>query len=297
MPTSVSYWSTLLWRSFWTSRSVVDFDFALMIILQSALYLSSSVLLEHYKCWCLNCWGVSAWWVFAEVWWFGGGGWERICVIWFTLICHSASLSGCSLTVPRHSGPHTKYVFFLTHFKLDLWLLIPLTLSQCIFEGFCEGNLPLNYWNPLFPRLQPSRGMKASEWSSPTWSYSFVSSFVMTYFPTTSTCARLFPVVTWLLTPTCPAHAPPVTNPQMNQSAKSRRQAATARMRHVGGSCCGAWWVRCAAVQFGVLQRVNMQLCCWFNRTQGCRSRWKLITTPVLILTRYTDEHFLFPSV
>lgn len=104
----------------------------------------------------------------------------------------------------------------------------------------------LNNSTSLHSPLQPSPGTKANVWSSLTWCYCSASSFVTTSFPTTSTCARLFPVVTWPLTPTCLAHVPPVTSLRMNQSAKIRRPAATARTRQVGGSCCcEVRWLSC----------------------------------------------------
>lgn len=150
-----------------------------------------------------------------------------------------------------------------------------------------QGNPAIKLFKSSFPSLQRSPGMKVNEWSSPIWSCSSASSSVTMSFPTTSTCARSFPEVTWLLTPTCRARAPPAMSPPMNQSARSRRQAAVARMRHVGGICCGVWWViwlqqskvttRCEIITRGYRL---------FNRILVCQSRWKSIRTPVLILTR-----------
>lgn len=115
-----------------------------------------------------------------------------------------------------------------------------------ILNDLARETMLLNNSTPLPFPLQRSPGTKANEWSSPTWSYCSASSFVTTSFPTTSTCARLFPVVIWPLTPTCLAHVPPVTNLRMNQSVKIRRPAATARTRQVGGSCCcEVRWLSC----------------------------------------------------
>lgn len=138
--------------------------------------------------------------------------------------------------------------------------------------------------------LQRSLGTKANEWSSLTWSYCSASSFVTTSFPTTYTCARLFPVVTWPLTLTCLAHVPPATSLRMNQSAKIRRPAATARTRQVGGRCCcEVWWLSCT-----VWNKKFIRACCWFNRTPVYQNPWKSITTPVLILMRYMTITFPF---
>lgn len=184
------------------------------------------------------------------MWWFGGGGWERICVVWVPLSCNSTSLSGCSATVPRHSGPHTEWVFFLFFQRCQVWSGNFCFSLDCLFiyilNDLAREAMLLNNSTPLPFPLQQSPGTKANEWSSPTWSYCSASSFVTTSFPTTSTCARLFPVVIWPLTPTCLAHVPPVTNLRMNQSVKIRRPAATARTRQVGGSCCcEVRWLSC----------------------------------------------------
>lgn len=139
--------------------------------------------------------------------------------------------------------------------------------------------------------------MKASGWSSPTWSCSSASSSVTTSFPTTSTCARWFPAVTSLLTPTCCARAPPATSPPMNQSARSRRQAAAARTRHVGRRLLLVMWSLMSHLCSSTKQQRGVKRVTWgfclFNRIPACRSRWKSIKTPVLILMRYTHTHRL----
>lgn len=116
-------------------------------------------------------------------------------------------------------------------------------------KPFAKGAPTLNYSTlPPSPLLitQPSRGTRASAWSSPIWCCSSASSSVTTSSPTTSTCAPSSPAATWRWTPTCRAPARLATSPRTSQSARSRRQAATARTRHVG--CRGWAGGRCGGV-------------------------------------------------
>lgn len=155
--------------------------------------------------------------------------------------------------------------FYFSHHCLFIFILNDLTGKMMLLKNS----------TPLHSPLQRSPGTKANEWSSPTWSFCSASSFVTTSFPTTSTCAHLFPAVTWPLIPTCLAHVPPVTSLRMNQSAKIRRPAATARTRQVGGSCCDVRWLGCA-VWCGLKKKKKFtQGCCWFNRIPVCQNPWK----------------------
>lgn len=239
--------------------------------------------------------------MFAEVWWVWGGGWEGLSVVRLPLRRHAAPLSGRSAAVPRHSGSHAEWVSFRSDFRKSVFLFLWFSnvsvfaryfiTSAYLLSMIWRGRLAIELLKFPFSPLQQSWGTRVNEWSSPTLSCSSASSSATTSFPTTSTCARSFPAATWRPTPTCRAPAPPVMSPPTNPSARSRTQAAVSRWRHVGGICCGAWWVICATAWY---KRVTQDYRL-FNRTLVCRSLWKLITTPVLILMRYT-QHLVFPS-
>lgn len=132
--------------------------------------------------------------------------------------------------------------------------------------------------------------MKANGWSSPTWSCSSVSSSVTTSSPTTFTCARSSPAATWLLTPTCRARDHPATSPPMNQNAKSRTRAAVSRWRHVGRHLLLVLWSVMSHWHSNTQVTVWLERVTWdyglLDRIPVCQSRWRSITTPVLILMR-----------
>ncbi len=119
--------------------------------------------------------------LFAEVWWVGGGGWEGLCVIRLPLCCHTTNLSGCTAPVPRYSGTHTEWVLRLWFLNVSNLILIwywrnVIFFCLCLlfhypahiyYKWFGKGNLLLNYSNPLFPSVaEPGNESERVEFSN-----------------------------------------------------------------------------------------------------------------------------------